>query len=91
MLYLPRLSESDDSTPADKSSMVAVFDNATVIEPWLAPPTSALTCKQTIPSHFLTRANTLCKKTFRKVCSFTYHVGIGYEPGRCLKWHCTSP
>ena len=79
------MSKSDDSTPADKSSMVAVFDNATVIEPWSAPPSEIQVCKQTIPSHFLTRANTHCKKTFRKVCSFTYHVGIGYEPDRCLK------
>lgn len=85
MLYLPWMSESDDSTPADKSSMVAVFDNATVIEPWSAPPAEIQVCKQTIPSHFLTRANTHCKKTFRKVCSFTYHVGIGYEPDGCLK------
>lgn len=85
MLYLPWMPESDDSTPADKSSMVAVFDNATVIEPWSAPPAEIQVCKQTIPSHFLTRANTHCKKTFRKVCSFTYHVGIGYEPDGCLK------
>ena len=85
MLYLPRMSGSDDSTLADKSSMVAVFDNATVIEPWSAPPAEIQVCKQTIPSHFLTRANTHCKKTFRKVCSFTYHVGIGYEPDGCLK------
>ena len=85
MLYLPWMPESDDSTPADKSSMVAVFDNATVIEPSSAPPAEIHVCKQTIPSHFLTRANTHCKKTFRKVCSFTYHVGIGYGPDRCLK------
>ena len=79
------MSKSDDSTLADKSSMVAVFDNATVIAAWSAPPEEIHACKQTIPSHFLTRANTHCKKTFRKVCSFTYHVGIGYGPGRCLK------
>ncbi len=79
------MSKSDDSTPADKSSMVAVFDNATVIAAWSAAPAGIRVCKQTIPSHFLTRANTHCKKTFRKVCSFTYHVGIGYGPGRCLK------
>ena len=85
MLYLPRMSGSDDSTLADKSSMVAVFDNATVIEPSSAPSAEIHVCKQTIPSHFLTRANTHCKKTFRKVCSFTYHVGIGYEPDGCLK------
>ena len=77
--------KSDDSRPSDKSSMVAVFDNATVIEPSPAPQTAIHACKQTIPSHFLTRANTHCKKTFRKVCSFTYHVGIGYEPDGCLK------
>ena len=79
------MSKSDDSTLADKSSMVAVFDNATVIAAWSAAPAGIHVCKQTIPSHFLTRANTHCKKTFRKVCSFTYHVGIGYGPGRCLK------
>ena len=77
--------ESDDSTLANKSSMVAVFDNATVLEPSPAPPAKIPVCKQTIPSHFLTRANTHCKKTFRKVCSFTYHVGIGYGSDRCLK------
>lgn len=85
MLYLPWMPESDESTHADKSSMVPVFDNATVIEPLPAPPAEIHVCKQTIPSHFLTRANTHCKKTFRKVCSFTYHVGIGYEPDGCLK------
>ena len=85
MPYLPWMPESDESTHADKSSMVPVFDNATVIEPLPAPPAEIPVCKQTIPSHFLTRANTHCKKTFRKVCSFTYHVGIGYGPGRCLK------
>ncbi len=85
MLYLPWMPESDESTHADKSSMVPVFDNATVIEPLPAPPAEIPVCKQTIPSHFLTRANTHCKKTFRKVCSFTYHVGIGYEPDGCLK------
>ena len=85
MPYLPWMPESDESTHADKSSMVPVFDNATVIEPLPAPPAEIPVCKQTIPSHFLTRANTHCKKTFRKVCSFTYHVGIGYEPDGCLK------
>lgn len=85
MLYLPWMPESDESTHADKSSMVPVFDNATVIEPLPAPPAEIPVCKQTIPSHFLTRANTHCKKTFRKVCSFTYHVGIGYEPDGRLK------
>ena len=79
------MSGSDESTPADKSSMVAVFDNATVTETSSAAPAGIHVCKQTIPSHFLTRANTHCKKTFRKVCSFTYHVGIGYGPDRCLK------
>lgn len=51
----------------------------------IGTPAKTPVCKQTIPSHFLTRANTHCKKTFRKVCSFTYHVGIGYGPDRCLE------